>query len=75
LKKKKNWQIFPRCYSPKKIAKLVKLTLEKKKNLKKIPNVFGKKKRQIFVPQKITDQNMEENIIKHALQFSFIEIR
>jgi hypothetical protein len=56
-----------------KIAKLVKLTLEKTKCI--FPNVFGKKKRQIFVPPKITDQNIEENIIKHALQFSFIEIR
>jgi hypothetical protein len=59
-------------FSPK-LAKLVKLTLEKTKLT--FPNVFGKKKRQIFVPQKISGQNIEENIIKHALQFSFIEIR
>jgi hypothetical protein len=44
-------------FSPK-LAKLVKLTLEKTKLT--FPNVFGKKKRQIFVPQKISDQNIEE---------------
>jgi hypothetical protein len=75
LKRKKFYKKFPRCYSPKKIAKLVKLTLEKTKL--NFLNEFGKKKRQIFVPQTITDpkKNMEEKSLNMLYNFLFIEIR